>query len=273
MDERIKKFFDEENIEYYGAVDVESLKVINSGLLERSEISPKSTILFLIPYYVGDAENLSEYSAARDYHIVIRDITDRLARLLLEIYPENKFVGFGDHSPIDERYAALRAGLGILGDNGLLINEKYGTYVFLGDVITDVSPEVLGVGKPSPVLKCEGCGACKAACPTGILGGSALSCLSEITQRKGELSDQELELMVKVGTVWGCDVCQSVCPHNKNVSKTPIRFFLEERIPNLTSSLVSKMTKEEFRTRAFAWRGKKTVMRNLEYFENTKKSK
>lgn len=263
MNEAIERFFEKEKIEYFAALDYEAVREINHGLIERNSLEAKSLIVFLLPYYVGDAVNLSEYSASRDYHIIIKQVTDRLIALLGNLYPENKFVGFGDHSPIDERGAALVAGLGMLGENGLIINEKYGTYVFIADVICDVPPDVLGVMEPAPVLKCEGCGACLDACPTGILRGESSDCLSAITQRKGELLENEIELMRKYNTVWGCDICQSVCPHNRNAAVTPIGFFKESRITALTSEILDNMTNDEFESRAFAWRKRKTVERNL----------
>ncbi len=267
LKKEIEEFFFENNIEYYTVLDYKDLTKINLSLIDRSELSPRSVILFLLPYYSGGSENLSVYSAAKDYHIIIKSITSSLAELLLKLYPDNKFCGYGDHSPIDERYAALSGGLGKLGKNGLLINEKYGTYVFIAELITDASPEELGAVPLKEIEKCEGCGACLRACPTGILKGETDACLSAITQRKGELSEEEISLMRKYNTVWGCDICQSACPHNKEPKLTPIEFFREERIPKLTLEILDHMTDDEFKERAFAWRGRKTVRRNLEYLK------
>ena len=71
-----------------------------------------------------------------------------------------------------------------------------------------------------------------------------------ITQKKGELTESELDLMVKVGTVWGCDVCQRVCPHNINAQVTPIRFFKDNRITNLTESVLLELEDEEFKKKS-----------------------
>lgn len=273
MDSRISDFFKKENVEYYAALDYKDAVEINPRLRERNNIDAKSIIVFLLPYYSGETENLSRYAASMDYHIVIKDITSRLCSLIKEVYPGSTAVGFGDHSPIDERGAALVAGLGILGENGLIINEKYGTYVFIADVISDVPGELLGSLKPIPVSKCEKCGICKKLCPTGILRGEGNSCLSAITQKKGELSEDELEMMIKCNTVWGCDLCQSSCPHNKNPQKTPIEFFEKDRIAKLTLDKLNSMSEEDFSKRAFAWRGKKTVERNLVFYENAQKCK
>lgn len=263
----IESFFAGEKIEYFAALDYNDVCEINHGLLERNSLDARSIIVFLLPYYVGGAVNLSEYSASLDYHILIKDVTSRLISLLRELYPENKFVGFGDHSPIDERGAALAAGLGMLGKNGLIINEKYGTYVFVADVISDLLPDELGAMKPEPVLKCEGCGACLKACPTGILRAEGNDCLSAITQRKGELEENEVELMRKYNTVWGCDICQTACPHNRAPIVTPLEFFHKERIDLLTAELLDGMDDSQFEKRAFAWRKRKTIERNLKLLD------
>ena len=134
----------------------------------------------------------------------------------------------------------------------------------IADVLTDIPPEALGeCGEAKPHGHCISCGACKSACPTGVLRGESPDCLSAITQRKGELTDREVDLMRKFNTVWGCDLCQRVCPYNKEPKITPISFFREDRITRLTSERLSEMTKAEFSLRAFAWRGRKTVERNL----------
>ncbi len=264
MKKTVKEFFAKEKIEYYSVLDYSFCRENKKYLLERENLEAKSVILFLVPYYTGESENLSRYATSYDYHIFIKDITCRLCRTLGEKFPEYKFIGYGDHSPIDERSAALLAGLGILGDNGLLINEKYGSYVFIVDVISDAPPEILGAKAPSEIKKCIGCGACRRACPTGILSGCGDDCLSAITQRKGELSDSEIELMKKYNTVWGCDECQSSCPYNKNPEMTPIPFFYENNIKKLDRKTLDEMDENEFSKRAFAWRGRKTVERNID---------
>ena len=264
MKQRIKEYLSKEGIEYFSVLDYKHTKEINSSIIERENFAPRSVILFLLPYYSGTTENLSVYASSLDYHTVLRRITDGLISLLSEAFPDSHSHGYGDHSPIDERHAALISGLGILGDSGLIINEKYGTYVFIGDVITDILPEALSASEPSEIKRCHGCGACRSACPTGILRGEGGDCLSAITQRKGELLQWEIDLMKEYNTVWGCDVCQSVCPYNADLITTPVPDFYKKRIQKLTSTEVASMTKDEFRSRAFGWRGRAVVMRNLE---------
>ncbi len=262
MTSEIADFFKEENIEYYKILSYLSCREVRADIIGRKDFEPKTVIVFLIPYYTGDAENLSRYAISRDYHLFIKEITDRLIERLKKQYPENSFAGFGDHSPIDERHAALISGLGILGDNGLLINEKYGSYVFIAEVICDVDESEIGICAPTEIRRCEGCGLCKKNCPTGRLSNGG-ECLSKITQRKGELSDFEIDLMRKIDTVWGCDVCQTVCPYNKSPKLTPISFFYKERIELITTQRLLSMTDEEFKRRAYSWRKKETIERNL----------
>ena len=264
MTDIIKDFFEKEKIEYYTVLDYKHLHETNGAIAARAGFVPRTAIVFLIPYFVSVPKNISRYAASLDYHIVIGEITSALISALSEKFPEYSFRGFGDHSPIDERHAALIGGLGILGDNGLLINEKYGTYVFIADVLTDMPPELLSAKAPGEITLCSHCAACKRACPTGILKTYEGECLSAITQRKGELTEEEVELMRKFDTVWGCDVCQSVCPHNKSPKKTPIEFFYKDRVELLTTKLLDSLSRTEFKSRAFGWRGKAVVKRNLQ---------
>ena len=140
----IESFFKKEKIEYFSVLPYSFCRETAPEIMAREDFLPKSVIVFLIPYYTGQGVNISRYAVSRDYHICINDISSRLITALSESFPEAHFRAYGDHSPLDERHAAISAGLGILGDSGLLINEKYGTYVFIADVVTDISPELLG---------------------------------------------------------------------------------------------------------------------------------
>lgn len=93
----------------------------------------RSAVMALFPYYAGEAGgNLSKYAAARDYHLTVMEMLREAAARLKETFPQNAFVPFCDDSPIPEVGAALLAGLGLRGRNGLLISEAFGSYVFIG---------------------------------------------------------------------------------------------------------------------------------------------
>ena len=260
----LKKYFSEQNIEYFSVLSYGDCREINSSIVDRQGFLPRSVIIYLLPYYAGETVNLSRYAASLDYHIAISEVNSGLEELLMTSFPDARVKGYGDHSPIDERHAALISGLGIAGENGLLINEKYGSFIFIADTVTDIAPELLGAIEPMPVRTCEGCGACKRFCPTGILRGEGDDCLSAITQRKGELTEEEKELMRKCNTLWGCDLCQISCPHNRKPLLTPIEFFHRDRIPHLTANILDNMSDGDFSKRAFAWRKRRTVERNIE---------
>ena len=260
----LKEFFEKRKIEYFGVLDYDDCPVTFPELMAREDFTPRSVILFLVPYYTGKTENISIYAQSYDYHIIIKMICKELEALLKEHFPDAKMKGYGDHSPIAECQSAAMADLGVMGENMLLINEKYGSYVFIGDLISDIDPTSLGAKAPKTVGKCIGCNRCKTACPTGILRGESIPCLSAITQRKGELSGWEMDLMRKVGTAWGCDECQKVCPYNENPIPTPLDFFYEDRIPCLTRERLASLDKSELARRAFSWRGRRTVERNLD---------
>ena len=258
----IDGYLKENGIEYYAVLDLAQLCITKPYLLSRNGIEKGCVIVFLVPYYSGECENISRYAAARDYHIFIKKIGDGLSAILSQYGA--KAVAFGDHSPIDERDAAAKGGLGVIGENGLLINEKYGSYVFIGEVIIDMQGEQLGCVPPTRVEFCERCGMCRAACPKAEIG----ECLSALTQKKGEFSEREEAVIRKYGSAWGCDICSEVCPHNQNPVPTPIDFFHQERTPNLTSDAVLKMKEEAFAERAYSWRGREVVLRNLEILES-----
>ena len=255
MLELCKYVFKNENIEYIGTLPIESCKIINRSLYERCCPWAKSVILFLVPYYTEDKpeRNISLYAVPRDYHCYMAALTDRIVQKLQYMQPDRKFRGMADHSPIAETSAAAMAGLGIIGDNYRLINEKYGSFVFIGGIFTDMTSDQ----KPMEISFCSHCGACTAACP------SRDSCLSALTQQKGDLDEETVVLMLKHHTAWGCDICQTVCPLNKNVKKTPIEFFWQDRIFELTSEILDNMSDDELKTRAFGWRKRKTIERNI----------
>ena len=261
-------FFSSKSIEYFSVISYADCRETSGEIMSRESFEPRSVILYLLPYYTGECVNISRYAASYDYHLAISEINEELCALLHSEYPDAAVRGYGDHSPIDERHAAIVSGLGVQGQNGLLINEKYGSYVFIADVVTDIDPTLLGARSPMDYRYCDGCGLCKSACPTGVLLSRSCACLSEITQRKGELSHDECELMRRYDTAWGCDECQSSCPHNLSPVKTPIEFFYRDRIDRLTREMLDSMSREELRRRAFGWRGRRVVERNLDILNN-----
>ena len=254
----IQSILNTQSIEYFGVIRFSSCKVINKDLLDRTVTgwSPKSVIMVIVPYYSGEYKdrNISLYAVPKDYHLFFKQMYDAVLPQMKMNFPQNNFAAFADHSPIGETYAAALAGLGMVGDKFQLINEKYGSHVFIGEIITDLEFDSYD---ETEVMFCEHCGMCTKSCPSKDF------CFSEITQRKGELSRKEEQMIIDQNCVWGCDVCRTVCPHNSNISITPIDFFKSDLITNVSEEMIEGMSKEEFKSRAYGWKGKKTIIRNI----------
>ena len=259
------------------AIPLSCCKPAKSYLLEKAGISTEGTaILFAVPYLVtadvaAPERNLSLYAVSRDYHGYMQALSREILPLLRERFPTHAFALFADHSPIGEVDAAARAGLGTLGMNGLLITPDYGSFVFLGEIVTDAPYEAV-TGRERPDFPdapppCEGCGACLTACPAGCRNGcDPRVCLSAVTQKKGVLTEEDIAALRAGGLVWGCDACQLACPHNQRVvhegRDTPIPYFREDRRLYVDTNILDAMTKEDFSTRAYAWRGPAVIRRN-----------
>ena len=264
--------FREEHIECAAVLPFSACRVTRAHLYEREGLVPRSVVLFLIPYFSVEPDNFSTYAAAEDYHYYVQGLFARLSEKLAALYPDEKFFGCADHSPIDERDAAVRAGLGVFGKSRLLLSKQYGSYQFIGEILSSLPPERLGTVTLSPFTECIGCGACLSACPTGVLRGESSECLSAVTQKKGALTEEEKALMRRVGTAWGCDECQKVCPYVKEAAhlgtlKTEIPFFKKNLITRLDTEAIERMSDVAFSRRSFAWRGRETVLRNTRVLE------
>ncbi len=265
----LRALFAEEKIECVGVLPFSACRCRREDLIERRGITAdeiRSAVIFLIPYYVKDGEgNISLYARSGDYHFYSDALFERLIPRL-EAQLGGRFFGFADKSPIEENLAASMAGLGKLGDNYMLINERYGSFVFIGELLSTLPPESIGWdGTLREPEHCSHCGACRRACPMTVDG---MECLSALTQKKGALTETERAYLKKYGSAWGCDLCQLVCPLNRAVltegRETPIDFFHHDRIPTLTSEMLEEMSGADFKRRAFSWRGKATLLRNLE---------
>jgi len=201
-----------------------------------------------------------------DYHDILKEKMDLLITKLREkTAGQYAFLSMVDTGALIDVAVAARAGIGFIGKNGLLITEEFGSWVFLGEIVTDLEfppDEEIPNG-------CGECTRCITACPTGALMGdgrlNAKKCLSYQSQTKNVLPD---EFRKKLKTqIYGCDICQTSCPYNKGKD-----FHLHEEMepvfedvqPVLEDLLVmsNKEFKERFSYMAGSWRGKKPLQRN-----------
>lgn len=210
--------------------------------------------------------NLSLYARGEDYHKVAERKLSIIADILIKHGHQAKI--FCDTGDLCDRHLGFLAGLGFFGKNHFLINEKYGSYTVIGSVLTDALLE-----PDTPLnMTCLGCGKCIEICPSGALTADEydpMRCVSYITQKKGELSETERRAIKKSGFVWGCDLCQSVCPHNQNALPTKIHEFNEDLISSLSPDMAesNRQFKKNYSDRAFSWRGFDVIKRNLEIFK------
>ncbi|MEO9591613.1 tRNA epoxyqueuosine(34) reductase QueG [Rhodopirellula bahusiensis] len=256
-----------------------------SGVLEGT----KSIIVLAMNYDAairepmpsnGGSEGLAFGKTARytwsaiDYHDVIHPKLKRIVRMIREEIPDANARGIVDTAPLMEREVAVLAGLGWRGKNTLLLNKQLGSYFFLACVLVDVE---LPIDQPHETSHCGTCTACLDACPTdafpspGVLDAS--KCISYLTIENSELPEQSLRAGIG-DWVFGCDVCQEVCPWNRRPSRTQhdpdgLRGHRDSANPldaddgwlELTS--LFSMTDEEFRSqfrRTPFWRSRRRGM-------------
>ncbi|MGG2090334.1 tRNA epoxyqueuosine(34) reductase QueG [Priestia aryabhattai] len=204
-------------------------------------------------------------SWGQDYHTVLRDRLQKLEAFIKEKVPAAILQSMVDTGELSDRAVAERAGIGWSGKNCAIITPEFGSYVYLGEMITDI---------PFPPDKpiedgCGTCNKCVDACPTGALvtGGQLNSqrCIAFLTQTKGFLAE---EFRSKLGNrLYGCDTCQTVCPENKgkdfhfHPEMEPDPELAKPKLkPLLTMS--NREFKEKFGHVSGSWRGKKPIQRN-----------
>lgn len=183
-----------------------------------------------------------------DYHDVIHPKLKRLCRLIRDKCPDANARGVVDTAPIMEREVAMLAGLGWRGKNTLLLNKTLGSYFFLACVLVDIE---LPADQPHESSHCGTCTACLDACPTDAFVGphvlDASKCISYLTiENKNAIPEP---LREGVGDwVFGCDVCQEVCPWNRKPSRRSIEPDEDQANRGFLELLgLFKMTEDEFR--------------------------
>lgn len=219
--------------------------------------------------YPSSSGPIASYALGEDYHVILRKVLDEAVERMRGRYGGEYRICV-DSAPILERYWAEKCGVGYRGCNGLIIVPGIGSRVFLAEIVTTLSLPATAPLEDSCCADCRGCQErcqkrCQRYCPAGALQADgtvdARRCLSYLTiEHRGEWDDTGAEAMATPAgraTLYGCDICQRVCPHNSDteasmrdveIRDVEIRpeFSPREEIASLTKERISEMTQEEF---------------------------
>lgn len=244
-----------------------------------------SVYVALFPYFSGysNRNNISLYAMGKDYHIVIENILSPICDEIVRKM-NKKCVILVDNSPLPEVKAASLSGVGKIGRNGLIFDKVYGSYVFIGTIITNIKFEeqkeilydnLCNKQSNNVFIDCLNCDMCVRYCKANAIFDNGFvdntKCLSNITQFKGELTKKQEQMLKEHKLIWGCDDCQTICPQNKDIEKTTNKDFIDDKIEFIKLDDIDGLTKKQFlqkyKNRAFTWRGPKPIIRNIKLKE------
>ncbi|PID93951.1 MAG: tRNA epoxyqueuosine(34) reductase QueG [Bacteroidetes bacterium] len=214
---------------------------------------------------------VSMYARGVDYHHVIKGRLQQLADRITEVLGPHEYRIFTDSAPILEKAWARQAGLGWIGKNTCLIHPKKGSWFFIGEIITTME-----VKADTPMEeRCGNCTRCLDACPTGALTAPGIldskKCIAYLTiEHRGHFPE---DLAVDFHKqVFGCDICQQICPWNRLAlpNEEPL-FQTNKFVENLeeegTTSDSESSFKKRFRNTALYRSGEKNIQRNIQYID------
>ena len=237
----------------------------------------KSTIVIAVPYNVEpppsiQASNriqgqLARYAWGEDYHRVLHGKLELLGKRLATAFKATVWRAAVDSAPLSDRQLAVKNGMAAFGWNSCVFSRDYGSWIVLGSLLIDI--ELPHTETTSISMQCgPQCGACLKACPTGALEApytlNPYICLAYLTQASGVFPRDYRHLLGE--TIWGCDICQTVCPMNEQRQSLPAPYFGIPRYASLDLAEVLAWTKTEFDDKlgrsAAGWRGKTVLQRN-----------
>jgi epoxyqueuosine reductase len=218
--------------------------------------SAKSVISLAVNYFINEEHSqddsngkISRYAWGKDYHLIIWAMLSEFEEELEECDPNFQSFSYIDTGPVMDKVWAAKAGIGWMGKHSNIINREVGSWIFIANIITN---SIFEYSEQIPDF-CGSCTACIDACPTEAIVDDFVvdsnKCISYLTiENKGEIPEN---LIGKFdGWLFGCDICQDVCPWNKKFSSpTRIKDFLQPKIKEMNLEEVLKMNESEFTER------------------------
>jgi epoxyqueuosine reductase len=216
----------------------------------------KSVISVLLNYYPKDLQRdntykISKYAYGKDYHYVVKEKLQALLEFIQKNIGEVSGRAFVDSAPVMDKVWAAKSGLGWIGKNTNLISKEFGSFVFIGELIIDLELEYDTPDSSREKDYCGTCAKCIDACPTNAISPyevDARKCISYITiEKKGELPE---ELKGKWNDwIFGCDICQNVCPWNSRLkTHNEEAFQISEELIHLTKEEWQNIDKPSFKS-------------------------
>lgn len=239
----------------------------------------KSLIVLAFNYYPPIKQNcespqVSFYAYGKDYHLVLKKKLFKLVDILKK-HSSEKFKArcFVDSAPLMEKYWATQAGIGSVGKNGLLIVPNHGTFCFLASIITTLP---LPIDNPITKPLCINCNKCIESCPTQALIGNGQiipnKCLSYQTiENQGDI---ELSSIQGMQNIFGCDICQKICPHNNALQPhKEAELIINNHILSMNFKDWQEISEDEFQNifeeSPLQRAGHKNLLRNLQSLQKS----
>ncbi|MDC1106306.1 tRNA epoxyqueuosine(34) reductase QueG, partial [Prolixibacteraceae bacterium] len=253
-------------------------KRTNPSLLEEGTQSIISVLLNYFPKENQERENqwvISKYAYGKDYHYIMKDMMHQLLLYIQELIPKANGRLFVDSAPVLDRAWAVEAGLGWIGKNGNVISKEHGSFFFIGEILLNQS---LQYDQKYTKNYCGKCTRCIDACPTQAIYApqkvDARKCLSYATiEYRGNEIPEQIKGKLQ-NRLYGCDICQDVCPWNvQNATPTKIEAF-DPIITKecYTESYWEEMTngtfKKKYRSSAIMRAGLKQIRRNIQWIKS-----
>ena len=213
----------------------------------------ESVLCFLAPYGQA-AGGIAGFAQGVDYHRIVKDRLFAVMQDLREQFPAFEGRPFVDSAPVLERYWAVEAGLGFIGQNNFFISPEYGLRTIIGVIVCNIPADRFPSHAPLAATSCGACGACRRACPSGALRApfelDAAKCLSYLTiESKEPLPEAFATRESRRGWRFGCEECMRACPWDKPLTPLPEFETHRDELAAMSDDDWTALSEDEFERR------------------------